>query len=193
LLKLGTMPSTRWGENIHKALSWTGRLAASMTCILVAVALVSAKSKTDMTAVSGTVTGHVQKVGFRATIQKQAIQYNLAGSTENNTDGSVRFRLQGDNDRIKQALKVISKGPKKSSDVKIGTSPDTVAQGLDTFTIVGWTSVSRNIATPYDLVFSLRNPDSIITKGAAKAAWLKICERTVKGADVGKCDKDSDE
>jgi hypothetical protein len=51
----------------------TGRLAASMTCILVAVAPVSAKSKADVTAISGTATGHVQKVGFRAMVQKQAI------------------------------------------------------------------------------------------------------------------------
>jgi acylphosphatase len=171
----------------------TGCFVASMTCVLATVALVSAKSKADVTAISGTATGHVQKVGFRAMVQKQAIQYNLAGSTENNTDGSVRFRLQGDNDRINQALKAIGEGSKKSSDVKVGNSPDTVAQGLDTFTIVGWTSVSRNITNPYDLVFSLRNPDSIITKGAAKAVWLKICERTVRGADVGKCDNDDDD
>jgi acylphosphatase len=172
---------------------WTGRLAASMTCILVAVAPVSARSKADVTAISGTATGHVQKVGFRAMVQKQAIQYNLAGSTENNTDGSVRFRLQGDSDRINQALKAIGEGSKKSSDVKVGTSPDTVAQGFHTFTIVGWTSVSRNITNPYDLLFPLRDPDSIITKGAAKVVWLKICEQTVRGADVGKCDKDDDD
>jgi acylphosphatase len=179
--------------NKPKMVYRTGRLAASITCILVTVAPVSAKSKADVTAISGAATGHVQKVGFRAMVQKQAIQYNLAGLTENNTDGSVRFRLQGDNDRINQALKAIDKGSKKSSDVKVGTSPDAVAQGLDTFTIVGWTSVSRNITNPYDLVFSLRDPDSIITKGAAKAVWLEICERTVRGADVGKCDKDDDD
>ena len=52
-------------------------------------------------------------------IQKLAIQYNLAGSAENNTDGSVQFTLQGDNDRIKQAVKAISKGTKKSSNVNV--------------------------------------------------------------------------
>src|SRR5215472_3542831 len=91
----------------HGPFNWTIDIAASMICILVTIAPVSAKSKINDqdTAVSGTVTGNVQEVGFRAMIQKQAIQYNLSGSAENNTDGSVRFTLQGDNDRIKQALK----------------------------------------------------------------------------------------
>ena len=100
----------------HGLFHWTIGIAASMICILVTIAPVSAKSKVNdqnVTAVSGTVTGNVQEVGFRAMIQKQAIKYNLAGSAENNTDGSVRCTLQGDNDRIKQALKTISEGHKK--------------------------------------------------------------------------------
>ena len=97
----------------HKMVTWTSRVAASMTCVLVTIAPVSAKSKADVAAVLGTVTGNVQKVGFRAMIQKQAIQYNLAGVTENNSDGSVQFSLQGDSDRIKRALKAIRTGPKR--------------------------------------------------------------------------------
>jgi hypothetical protein len=34
-------------------------------------------------AISGTVTGNDQHVGFRAMIMKQAIEYNLAGFTKN--------------------------------------------------------------------------------------------------------------
>ena len=86
----------------HGQFHWTIGIAASMICIFVTIAPVSAKSKVNdqnVTAVSGTVTGNVQEVGFRAMIQKQAIRYNLAGSAENNTDGSVRFTLQGDNDQ----------------------------------------------------------------------------------------------
>jgi acylphosphatase len=177
----------------HGQFPWTIDIAASMICILVTIAPVSAKSKINdqNTAVSGTVTGNVQGVGFRAMIQKQAIQYNLAGSAENNTDGSVRFTLQGDNDRIKQALKTISKGTKKSSNVNVSTSSAAVSQNLKTFTVVGWTSVSRGITHPYDLVFPLRNPDTVIKKGEVKAIWLKICENAVKGEDTGKCDKDN--
>jgi len=152
----------------HGQFPWTIDIAASMICILVTIAPVSAKSKINdqNTAVSGTV--NVQEVGFRAMIQKQAIQYNLAGSAENNTGGSVRFTLQGDNNRIKQALKTISKGTKKSSNVNVSTSSAAVSQNLKTFTVVGWTSVSRGITHPYDLVFPLRNPDTVIKKGEVK-------------------------
>jgi len=134
----------------HRLFHRTIGIAATMICILVTIAPVSAKSKVNaqnVTAVSGTVTGNVQEVGFRAMIQKQAI-HNLAGSPENNTDGSVRFTLQGDNDRIKQALKTISKGTKKSSNVNVSTSSAAVSQNLKTFTVVGWTSVSRGYHPP---------------------------------------------
>jgi acylphosphatase len=180
----------------HGLFHWTIRIAASMICILVMIAPVSAKSKVkDQTvmAVSGTVTGDVQEVGLRAMIQKQAILYNLAGSVENNADGSVRFTLQGDNDRIKQALKTISKGTKKSSNVNVSTSSAAVSQTLKTVTVVGWTSVSRGITHPYDLVFPLRNPDTVIKNREVKAIWLKICETAVIGEDTGKCDKDDDD
>src|SRR5277367_6559616 len=117
-------------------------VAASMTCVLVAVVPVSAKSGArdqNITAVSGKVIGNVQQVGFRAMIQKQAIQYNLAGSTENNSDKSVRFALQGNNDRVKHALKTISKGTKHSSDVNVSKSSAAVDPNLKTFTVIGWT------------------------------------------------------
>jgi acylphosphatase len=170
-------------------------IAASMTYVLVAVMPLHAKSNVEgrnTIAVLGKVTGEVQQVGFRALIQKQAIQYNLAGSAENNSDGSVQFTLQGDNDRIKQAVKTIWAGTKKSSDVNVSTSPATV-RNLNTFTIVGWTSLSRGINNPYDLVFHLRNPDTIIEKKQVKAVRLQICESAVKDEDTGKCDKGNDD
>ena len=170
-------------------------IAASIICIFLAISPVSAKSKNsdqNVTSVSGKVTGNVQKVGFRAMIQKLAIQYNLAGSAENNTDGSVRFTLQGDGDLINQALKSIGKGTKKSSSVNVSTSSTPVSQSWKTFTVTGWTSVSRHITNPYDLVFTLRPDNTTIKKKAAKAVWLEICNGAVKGEDVGKCDKDDD-
>ena len=177
----------------HGLFSRTIGIAAAIICILVTIAPASAKSENNVSAISGKVTGNVQKVGFRAMIQKLAIQYNLAGSAENNTDGSVQFTLQGDNDRIKQAVKAISKGTKKSSNVNVSTSSAAAFQDLKTFTVVDWTSVSRGINTKYNLVFPLRSPDLIFTKDEAKAVWLKICEGAVKGEDIGKCDKDHDD
>jgi hypothetical protein len=72
--------------------------------------------------------------------------------------------------------------------VKVALSPATVAPNLSTFTVVGWTSLSRKIKTPYDLVFTLRADNTTIKKRATKAVWLEICNKAVKGEDVGKCD-----
>ncbi len=76
--------------------------------------------------------------------------------------------------------------------MKVSLSPATVDPNLNSCTVVGWTSVSRNISTPYDLVFTLRVDNTTIKKQAAKAVWLEICNKAVKGEDVGKCDKDDE-
>jgi len=66
-------------------------------------------------AITATVTGaQIQKVGFRAMIQKEAIMFNLAGSARNNPDGTVKVSLQGDKDRIDRTLAAIRAGSKKS-------------------------------------------------------------------------------
>jgi acylphosphatase len=144
----------------------------------------------NVIAVSGIVTGNVQGVGFRAMIQKRAIQFNLAGFAQNNSDKSVRFVLQGAKDRIDQALKAIRGGTKNSSNVDVSTSPASLDTNLETFTVVGWTSDSRHISHPYDLVFNLRHDNATVSKDGAKAVWLGICRNAVKGEDAGKCDKD---
>ena len=43
-------------------------------------------------AISVTVTGDDQKVGFRAMVMKQAIEYNLAGVAKNEPNVIVRFQ-----------------------------------------------------------------------------------------------------
>jgi len=164
-------------------------IAAVSTLVIIAPAQLNAQAQ-NVTAVSGIVTGNVQEVGFRAMIQRQAIQENLAGSVENKSDESVQFFLQGDEDRIDEALNVIREGTKKSSNVNVSVSPTSIRPDLRTFTVVGWTSVSRNITQPYDLVFNLRPDDTTISKHEAKKVWLAVCEKAVKGADTGKCNKD---
>jgi acylphosphatase len=172
-------------------------IAVSISCILAAVAPAPGQSDISLenvTAVSGIATGNVQEVGFRAMIQKKAIEYNLAGKTENNKDDkSVRFTLQGAQDRIDQTLKAIHKGTHKSSNVNVSASPASVNPDLKTFTIVGWTSVSRHIYHPYDLVFDLRPNNTTIKKDEAKEIWVVICTNTVRGEDSGKCNKDKDD
>jgi acylphosphatase len=166
---------------------------AAVSCALVTIASPPAQLNAqaqNVTAVSGVVTGNVQEVGFRAMIQRQAIQDNLAGSVENKNDKSVQFFLQGDDDRIDKAISAIWQGTKKSSDVNVSLSPTSVRPDLRTFTVVGWTSVTRNITQPYDLVFNLRPDNTTISKHEAKKVWLAVCEKAVKGADAGKCSKD---
>jgi acylphosphatase len=170
-------------------------IAAAISCTLITVAADLAPSNAadmNVIAVSGIVTGNVQEVGFRAMIQKQAIRYNLAGSAENDNDKSVRFILQGVKDQVDEALKAIRKGTKNSSDVNVSVSPAQIDSNLNTFTVVSWTSVSRHISHPYDLVFNLRRDNMTINKDEAKAVWLDICRKTVKGEDTGKCDKNGD-
>ena len=158
-------------------------IAVSLSCLLATIAVARDANAETVAAFSGIVTGNVQQVGFRAMIQKQAIRYDLAGSAENNADNSVRFVLQGSDDRIDKALKIIREGTKKSSNVKVSVSKVPVDSGLKTFTVVGWTSLSRGITHPYDLVFNLRPDDTKISKAEAKKVWLDICETDVTGED----------
>src|ERR1700733_1532387 len=117
----------------------------------------------EQSAISATVTGDDQHVGFRAMVMKQAIEYNLAGSAKNEDNNIVRFTLQGDADRITDAIAAIREGTKKSSNIKVDTAPATPAPTLSAFTIIDWTSTSRNITTPYTLVFRLRAENNVIS------------------------------
>jgi acylphosphatase len=143
-------------------------------------------------ALSGVVTGNVQKVGFRAMILKQAIKYNLAGSARNTSEGTVQFTLQGDENRIGQAVMAIRDGTRRSSNVNVSTSPAKVDPNLDKFTVIAWTSASRNITNPYDLVFHLRANDEPVSKKEAKEVWHEILRNTLKGEDLDKLDDDDE-
>ena len=142
------------------------------------------------TAILGTVTGDDQHVGFRAMIMKQAIEYNLAGSARNEANGTVSFTLQGDPDRLDTALVAIRAGTKKSSSIEVSATQTEVDSGLSTFTIIDWTSTSRNITTPYTLVFTLRADDGEISKSEAKDVWHQILRTTLHGEDLQKLGED---
>jgi acylphosphatase len=139
-------------------------------------------------AITATVMGEmVQKVGYRALIQKQAIMYNLAGYARNDPDGTVGVRLQGDKDRIDKTLEAISAGTKTSSKANIiGETQTALDPNLKTFTIFGWTSQSRKISNPYDLVFNLRPTDDQISAKEAMVVWNMIAEGALKGEDLAK-------
>jgi acylphosphatase len=159
--------------------------------ILGAAMLSAGETSAQQEAVTGAVSGQaIQKVGFRAMIQKQAIMHDLAGAARNVPDGTVSISLQGDKDRIDQALAAIRAGSKKSSRnnvVNVASAP--LDPTLKTFTVYGWTSTSRNITNPYDLVFQLRPANDEITKKEAGAVWNAIAESTLKGEDLDKFKK----
>lgn len=137
-------------------------------------------------ALQATVTGQDQQVGFRALVMKQAIAYNLGGVARNEPDGIVKFTLQGDKDRIDAALPVIQDGTTRSADLKIATVPVVVNPDLKSFTIVDWTSSSRNITDPYTLVFTLRDDDTEVAAKDVKLVWRGILENTLNAADRAK-------
>jgi acylphosphatase len=141
-------------------------------------------------AISGTVTGNDQHVGFRAMVMKQAIEYNLAGSAKNLPNDVVNFTLQGDADRLNDAVAAIREGTKKSSNIAVSTAPGTVDQSLDAFTIYAWTSTSRNITDPYDLVFKQRAHDKTLSAADVKDVWQGILKSTLKGDDLKKLHDD---
>ena len=141
-------------------------------------------------AVSATVTGNDEGVGFRAMVMKQAIEFNLAGSAENQPSNIVLFTLQGDADRLQSALASIRAGTRKSSNIEVKTTSAAVDPALSAFTIVDWTSKRRNITTPYTLVFKLRPDDEAISTAEAKAVWREILRSTLAGDDLTKLGHD---
>jgi acylphosphatase len=93
-------------------------LASILICGIAMAVAVAANAQQE--AITATVIGEkIQKVGYRAMIQKQAIMYNLAGDARNNPDGTVGVRPRGDKDRIDKTLEVISAGNNISSKANI--------------------------------------------------------------------------
>jgi acylphosphatase len=141
---------------------------------------------TERQAISGRVTGNDQHVGFRAMIMKEAIALNLAGFARNEPNGVVIFALQGDADRLDEAVATIRQGTRKSSGIAVATAPATVDPARASFTIFAWTSTSRGVTNPYDLVFKLRPDDGKLSPEDAKEVWRGILKSTLKGDDLEK-------
>lgn len=166
-----------------------GALSISMMALQSQSHPAEAKSK-ETVAISAIVTGNDQQVGFRAMVMKAAIEYNLAGTARNNPNNVVEFTLQGRAKRIDKAVETIRKGTSRSSNIDVKTAPAAADPTLDTFTVVDWTSTSRQIATPYTLVFRLRDADDTVSTSEAKDVWHQILMTTVKGDDLKKLGDD---
>ncbi|MGO9770518.1 MAG: hypothetical protein ACLPSW_13375 [Roseiarcus sp.] len=81
-------------------------------------------------------------------------------------------------------------GTKKSSNIEVTTSPGTFDQALDTFMIFAWTSMSRDITNPYDLVFKLRADDWNLPAADVQEVWQGILKSPLKGDDLKKLGDD---
>ena len=110
----------------------TLRLTRTLRCGVVAVmalqgqgGVAEAKSH-EAVAISASVTGDDQRVGFRALLMKQAIKYNLAGNAKNAPNNVVEFTLQGRSKRINEALETIRDGTRGSSKIEVTTAPAAV-------------------------------------------------------------------
>ncbi|OHX18361.1 hypothetical protein BI343_09095 [Chromobacterium amazonense] len=160
------------------------RFVFALLTLLMAVQVQAASQQ----AIDGTASGKVQQVGFRAMILKQAIQYNLAGTARNTEEQTVLFSLQGKDKRVQDALARIRRGTDKSADVKISTRDGTFDPALRTFTVTGWTSASRHIAKPYNLVFTLRQDDKKLSKKEAKQEYCAILKNTLDPDDWKKAE-----
>ena len=109
-------------ENVVRSIP--SRTVGLLASILYGMAIaVAAAANAQPEAITATVIGEkVQKVGYRALIQKRAIMYNLAGYARNNPDGTVGVSLQGDKDqsirRSKRSAPAIRNRRKPTSSVR---------------------------------------------------------------------------
>lgn len=65
------------------------------------------------------VSGRVQGVFFRANVRDKALQLGLKGYSKNLADGDVEVVVQGDEEKIKELIEFIRKGPGIASVVGI--------------------------------------------------------------------------
>lgn len=167
------------------------RAVASLATTLTLVIGLAAAVQAQDNAITATVTGSDQQVGVRASVMKQAIKYNLSGLAENSPNNIVQFTLQGDKGRIDSALASIRQGTKRSSDIKIAIKPFAVDPSANSFTIVDWTSSSRNITNKYTLVYPLRANSAVLSAKDVNAEWQSILKNTLSPEDLKKLGPDN--
>jgi acylphosphatase len=62
-----------------------------------------------------TVTGRVQRVGFRAFVQREASRLGLRGTVRNTSDGAVEVVAAGSSDLLESLAAKLRQGPPASS------------------------------------------------------------------------------
>lgn len=74
-------------------------------------------SASEPVAESIRVFGRVQGVGFRAFVQRRALEYALSGYVENCSDGTVFLEVSGPRESIESLVQELWKGPSPMAQV----------------------------------------------------------------------------
>jgi acylphosphatase len=80
-----------------------------------------------------TITGNVQKVGFRFAAIEQALELGLTGIVKNYKDNQVQIEVEGEIDLLKQFLRWCHIGPKGSRVDKVDYESLEELQKYETF------------------------------------------------------------
>lgn len=81
------------------------------------------ETMTDHTAITATVTGRVQGVGFRYAVAHMAKEFGLVGWVRNAPDGSVEMRAQGDERVLEQFVAFVRRGPRSARVQSVDVHP----------------------------------------------------------------------
>lgn len=82
------------------------------------------------------VTGMVQGVGFRSTVQKRAMEHRLTGYVRNLEDGSVEICAQGSKDRLESFLRELESKPILGRIERLETTWRKVERSFPSFEII---------------------------------------------------------
>lgn len=86
-----------------------------------------------MRRVRAVISGRVQGVFFRASVQEEARRHNVAGWARNRPDGRVEVELQGDADAVEAVLAFCGEGPPTAHVTSVETTelaPDPELSGF---------------------------------------------------------------
>jgi len=86
-------------------------------------------------AVHGTVVGHVQGVGFRYALRREATQLGVAGWVRNRANGTVEFFAQGDAAAIDALMRWTAMGPRGAQVRRFTHTPAEPLSDLEEFEI----------------------------------------------------------
>ena len=95
----------------------------------------SSDSLSAETRLSVLVSGRVQGVGFRAFVQRQALDLHLSGYAENLSDGRVEVVAEGEKEELEHLLVKLRNGPSHANvkDVEVSWGESTDLEGFYTY------------------------------------------------------------